>query len=48
MKDAVIEWLEKRNLPVTRENWEQVNWPDGNVPEDLTEDDYPPELRQQQ
>ena len=44
--DFVLEGLKKYGIPVTRENYLGLAYPDG-VPEDLDESSLPPEIRQQ-
>lgn len=36
--DPVVEWLNKNNLPVTRENYIDVNWM-GSPPDPWTQED---------
>lgn len=43
--DFVVELLRKTGLPVTRENYLDLAYPDG-VPDDLDETSLPQELRQ--
>jgi hypothetical protein len=45
-QDFVVELLQKAGLPVTRENYLGLAYPEG-VPEDLDESSLPPEIRQQ-
>lgn len=47
MDDLISIWLEKQGVPVTRENWIDANWPDGELPEGW-EDELPEELRSNQ
>lgn len=44
--DFVVELLDKAKLPLTRENYLGLAYPDG-VPEDLDENTLPPEIRQE-
>lgn len=44
--DFVVELLQKAGLPVTRENYLGLAYPDG-VPKDLDESSLPAEIRQQ-
>jgi hypothetical protein len=44
--DFVLEGLKKYGIPLTRENYLGLAYPDG-VPEDLDESSLPPEIRQQ-
>ena len=45
-QDFVVELLQEAGLPLTRENYLGLAYPDG-VPEDLDESSLPPEIRQQ-
>jgi hypothetical protein len=45
-QDYVLELLKKFNLPVTRENYLGLAYPDG-VPPELDESSLPPEIRQE-
>lgn len=44
--DYVLDLLKKFSLPLTRENYLGLAYPDG-VPEDLDESSLPPEIQQQ-
>jgi hypothetical protein len=35
-KDPVVEWLESMNIPVTRENYIDHNWPGNDMPDEWT------------
>jgi hypothetical protein len=34
--DPLVEWLESMNIPVTRENYINHNWPGDDMPEEWT------------
>lgn len=44
-QDFVVELLQKAGLPVTRENYLGLAYPEG-VPEDLDESSLPPQIQQ--
>ena len=45
-QDFVVELLQEAGLPLTRENYLGLAYPEG-APEDLDESSLPPEIRQQ-
>lgn len=46
MPDAVLEWMKKNDVPLTREAYIDVAFMGDGLPEGYDEDDLPPEVRE--